>query len=189
MPQSRSRSKTAVKPETLDEFLAAPPEGTPAEVIEAFEMTASATQGVLSPRLFFEIVQQSPLAISITDEEANILYVNPAFETLTAYDKDAILGKNESILSHKQTPIAVYRELWSTIRAKKPWRGTLVNRRSTSWKTLDEQVRKSMDAESALAAILAQPTLVKRPLLDTGAERHTGFSAANYEKIFSAHTL
>ena len=66
---------------------------------------------------------------------------------------------------------------------------TLVNRRSTSWKTLDEQVRKSMDAESALAAILAQPTLVKRPLLDTGAERHTGFSAANYEKIFSAHTL
>lgn len=66
---------------------------------------------------------------------------------------------------------------------------TLVNRRSTSWRALDEQTRASMDAESALAAIIAQTTLVKRPLLDTGAERHTGFSAANYEKIFSAHTL
>ncbi len=92
-------------------------------------MTASATQGVLSPRLFFEIVQQSPLAISITDENANILYVNPAFETLTGYDKDAILGENESILSHKQTPVEIYRELWSTIQEKRPWRGTLVNRR------------------------------------------------------------
>ena len=87
--------------------------------------------GVLSPRLFFQIVQQSPLAISITDEKANILYVNPAFETLTGYDKDFVLGKNESILSHKQTPAEVYRELWATIRSKRTWRGTLVNQRKS----------------------------------------------------------
>jgi len=86
-------------------------------------------QGVLSPRLFFQIVQQSPLAISITDEKANILYVNPAFESLTGYDKDFVLGKNESILSHKQTPAEVYRELWATIQGKRTWRGTLVNQR------------------------------------------------------------
>ncbi len=46
-----------------------------------------------------------------------------------------------------------------------------------------------MDADSALAAIMEQPTLIKRPLLDTGHERCTGFSAANYEKIFNKHTL
>ena len=66
---------------------------------------------------------------------------------------------------------------------------TLVNKRSTSWKALDEQQRESMDEESALAAILAQPTLIKRPLLDTGHERFTGFSADNYQKIFNRHTL
>ena len=65
----------------------------------------------------------------------------------------------------------------------------LVNKRSSSWKALDEQARQSMDEKSALAAILVQPTLVKRPLLDTGHERFTGFSAASYEKIFSTHTL
>ena len=100
-------------------------------MIDAVEMTAKAAQGGLSPRLFFEIVQQSPLAISITDENANILYVNPAFETLTGYDEQAILGKNESILSHKQTPTKVYSELWSTIQSKNPWQGTLVNRGRT----------------------------------------------------------
>lgn len=65
----------------------------------------------------------------------------------------------------------------------------LVNRRSTSWKALDESTRERMDEHSALRAIMAQPTLIKRPLLDTGKERFTGFSTTNYQKIFSKHTL
>jgi len=65
----------------------------------------------------------------------------------------------------------------------------LVNKRSTSWKALDQRTRDDMDEASALAAILQQPTLIKRPLLDTGHERYCGFAAANYEKIFNQHTL
>ena len=65
----------------------------------------------------------------------------------------------------------------------------LVNKRSTSWKALDESARTSMDSDSAQAAIMAQPTLIKRPLLDTGHQRFTGFSASNNEKIFNQHTL
>ncbi len=66
---------------------------------------------------------------------------------------------------------------------------TLVNRRSTSWKALDQATRDNMDAAAALEAIMAQPTLIKRPLLDTGHERHCGFSAASYASIFNQHTL
>ncbi len=65
----------------------------------------------------------------------------------------------------------------------------LVNRRSASWKALDEEARSNMNDATAQQAILSQPTLIKRPLLDTGKQRYTGFSAANYAKIFSAHTL
>ena len=66
---------------------------------------------------------------------------------------------------------------------------TLVNKRSTTWKALDESERSSMDNASAQAAIMTQPTLIKRPLLDTGHQRFTGFSASNYETIFNQHTL
>ncbi len=66
---------------------------------------------------------------------------------------------------------------------------TLVNRRSTSWKQLDPAVREAMDNHSALNAILEQPTLIKRPLLDIGHERHVGFSDGAYQKIFNQHTL
>ena len=66
---------------------------------------------------------------------------------------------------------------------------SLVNRRSTSWKALDAHARESMDDDSALDAILEQPTLIKRPLLDTGKERFTGFSSGDYARIFNRHTL
>ncbi|MCP5189594.1 MAG: ArsC family reductase [Pseudomonadales bacterium] len=65
----------------------------------------------------------------------------------------------------------------------------LLNKRSTSWKALGASQREAMDEQAALAAIMAQPTLIKRPLLDTGHERFTGFSAAAYQKIFNQHTL
>jgi nitrogen fixation negative regulator NifL len=113
---------------TLDGFLAAPPAGTPAEIIEMLNLMAGDPGAPLPPRIYFEAVQQSPVAISITDPEANILYVNRAFEALTGYSRDGVLGKNESILSSNATPEPIYRDLWCTIQAKKTWTGALVNR-------------------------------------------------------------
>ncbi len=37
---------------------------------------------------------------------------------------------------------------------------TLVNKRSTTWKALSPEQRESMSDESALAAVLEQPTLI-----------------------------
>lgn len=56
----------------------------------------------------------------------------------------------------------------------------LVNKRSTSWKALDEATREQMTADNAAAVILENPTLIKRPLLDTGDARHVGFKADDY---------
>ena len=65
----------------------------------------------------------------------------------------------------------------------------LLNKRSTSWKALPEEARENMDETAAQTAVMRHPTLIKRPLLDTGKQRYTGFSAANYAKIFNQHTL
>ncbi len=78
--------------------------------------------------LFVEAVEQAPMAISITDKKANILYVNEAFSKVTGYQSSDILGENESKLSDKSTPRTVYYDLWHTISSKKIWRGTLCNR-------------------------------------------------------------
>jgi nitrogen fixation negative regulator NifL len=79
--------------------------------------------------LFFEVVQQSAIAISITDPKANILYANPAFKRVTGYEPEEIIGKNESLLSDKVTPPLVYETMWGRLMQKKSWNGVLVNRR------------------------------------------------------------
>ncbi|MGR8929866.1 MAG: nitrogen fixation negative regulator NifL [Gammaproteobacteria bacterium] len=85
--------------------------------------------GRLPVSLFVAAVEQAPVAISITDKKANILYVNKAFSKVTGYKPDEILGENESKLSDKCTPRQVYYDLWHTISRKEVWHGCLINRR------------------------------------------------------------
>ena len=61
---------------------------------------------------------------------------------------------------------------------------TVVNKRSTSWKQLSEQQRNTMDEKSAITAIMANPTLVKRPLLDRNGEFTVGFNTKMYQDLF-----
>ena len=79
--------------------------------------------------LFRQAVEQAALAISITDAHANILYANGAFQRITGYGTDEILGHNESILSYHVTPKLVYETLWAQIQRQRPWNGLLVNKR------------------------------------------------------------
>ena len=140
----------------MSEPSSAPTAGLPNECRAALSAGMVEGQGVLSPLLFGEIVRQTPLAISITDEKANIRYVNPAFETLTGYEMQSVLGKNESILSHEQTPKEVYEELWTTINEKRSWRGTLVNRRKNGEAYLaDLTITPVLDGQREVVCFLA----------------------------------
>ena len=60
---------------------------------------------------------------------------------------------------------------------------TVVNRRSTSWKSLDPKLRETMDAQGAVPAILDAPTLVKRPVLVTADTLEFGFTPARYAEL------
>lgn len=79
--------------------------------------------------IFRLVVEQAALAISITDEQSNILYANPAFLRTTGYSKPEILGHNQSLLSYRVTPRLVYETMWAQIKRQRPWNGLLVNKR------------------------------------------------------------
>ena len=138
MIQHKPSSSSNEVIDSISSFLASPPEGTPAEVIEAF--SALGGQKFLPPKVFLEAVEQAPMAISITDPTARILYVNQAFESLTGYSRDEVIGKNESVLSSQSTPIDIYQSLWETIQDRRVWQGTLVNHRKNREEYLAELV-------------------------------------------------
>lgn len=74
-------------------------------------------------------VEQSPLAIVITDADASIEYVNPRFLEMTGYGEHEVLGRNPRLLKSGEVGPEVYEEMWNTISAGLTWRGELANRR------------------------------------------------------------
>ena len=68
-------------------------------------------------------------AVVITDREGRIVWVNPAFTTLTGYTAKEALNQNPRLLKSGQHSEAFYRGLWNTVLAGQVWRGEMVNRR------------------------------------------------------------
>ncbi len=53
---------------------------------------------------------------------------------------------------------------------------TLLNRRGTTWRKLPEAERENLGEADAVRLMLANPTLIKRPVFDTGGARLVGFT-------------
>ena len=69
-------------------------------------------------------------------------------------------------------------ERWSK---KLGWE-TLLNRNGTTFRDLPEAQKQGLDADKAIALMLAQPSMIKRPVLDLGGGRLlAGFKPAAYE--------
>lgn len=58
---------------------------------------------------------------------------------------------------------------------------TMLNKRSTSWRQLSDAQKETLNEQSALQLMLEIPTLIKRPILDTGEHMLIGFNAEHYK--------
>ncbi|EKD96947.1 MAG: diguanylate cyclase with PAS/PAC sensor, partial [uncultured bacterium] len=68
-------------------------------------------------------------AIVITDPETNILRVNQAFEELSGFSSEEIIGKNPSILKSGRHDKAFYQAMWSELLDTGKWSGEIWDRR------------------------------------------------------------
>ena len=53
----------------------------------------------------------------------------------------------------------------------------LLNRGGTTFRKLPDAEKEGLDEDKAIALMLAQPSMIKRPVLDLGGRRLVGFSA------------
>lgn len=61
----------------------------------------------------------------------------------------------------------------------------LLNKRSTTFRNLPEEIKNNLTDEVMFAAVLEQPTLLKRPLLPVNGQLNLGFKVEQYQTIFS----
>jgi arsenate reductase len=61
---------------------------------------------------------------------------------------------------------------------------SLVNRRGTTWRKLPEQVRDNIVSQTAHDLMLENPSLIKRPVVESGSDITVGFSADQWAGQF-----
>lgn len=75
------------------------------------------------------IFEYSNESIIITDAQNRILFVNPAFEIVTGYSAEEVIGKNPRILQSGMHDKQFYKKMWNDIKQHGVWKGEIWNKR------------------------------------------------------------
>lgn len=90
-------------------------------------------------RQFKEAVEQTGHAVYITDADATIEYVNPAFEETFGYSAEHAVGRTIHILRSGEHDSAFYDDLWNTIRSGERWHSEMVDERRDGTRIVVDQ--------------------------------------------------
>jgi arsenate reductase len=60
----------------------------------------------------------------------------------------------------------------------------LLNRAGTTFRKLPDKDKENVTEKKAFALMLDQPSMIKRPVLDSGGKITVGFKPEIYEKLF-----
>jgi len=79
--------------------------------------------------LSHNIIQNAVEGIMVTNTNGVITSVNPAFSSLTGYDKSEVVGQKPSILKSGIQNEEFYKKMWKSITENGFWQGEIWNRR------------------------------------------------------------
>jgi arsenate reductase (glutaredoxin) len=61
---------------------------------------------------------------------------------------------------------------------------TLLNKAGTTFRKLPGKDKDGLTERKAIALMVAQPSMIKRPVLDIGGKLHVGFKPDTYAQVF-----
>ncbi|MEA1915004.1 MAG: PAS domain S-box protein [Campylobacterota bacterium] len=67
---------------------------------------------------------------SRTDLKGNITYASNAYQKISGYSQDELLGKPHNIVRHPDMPKEAFEDMWNTIKNERIWKGEVKNLRS-----------------------------------------------------------
>jgi PAS domain S-box-containing protein len=102
----------------------------------------------LQMRRLAHAIEQTADAVVITDVDARIEYVNPAFERVTGYSRDEVIGENPRILKSGVQGPAFYAAMWAALTGGQSFTADMMNRRKDGSLFREETVVSPIRDES-----------------------------------------
>ncbi|WP_083446214.1 EAL domain-containing protein [Viridibacillus arvi] len=101
------------------------------EKISIKEIINQNTISSYSDELIQKVFETISEGIMITDPKKKIINVNPAFEFVTGYKKEEVVGHSPAILQSGIHDSDFYKSMWNELYSKGEWQGEIWNRRKT----------------------------------------------------------
>jgi len=109
-----------------------------------------------SLRKLSRAVEQSADTVMVTNREGLIEYVNPAFEALTGFSRQEVIGQTPRILKSGEQSPEVYHDLWRTILSGNVYRSILVNRKKNGEQYyVEESISPMRDPSGAVTHFIS----------------------------------
>ena len=98
--------------------------------------------------------------------------------------RDWLEGQGIAYAFHDYKTAGIDRATLQSWAAQVGWE-TLLNRNGTTFRGLSEADKTGLDEAKAIALMLAQPSMIKRPVLDVGGTLTVGFKPDAYAAVFA----
>lgn len=113
---------------------------------------------------------------------STVLYGIPNCDTIKKAQK--WLSDNDIAFTfHDYRKDGIDQDFLQRAEAELGWE-TMLNKRGTTYRQLDDAQKASIDKDKALALLEMHPAMVKRPILVHDNNFYIGFKPAQYEAIF-----
>lgn len=96
-------------------------------------------------------------------------------KTLKWFDSQSV---SYEFIDYKKTPPT--KELAQSFLAENAWE-TVINKRGTTWRKLDETVKANMNAEHAIPLMMDQPSIIKRPIIESNNNFFVGYDEPTFK--------
>lgn len=96
------------------------------DIVESKNRTISTHEHWISQ---YQKVIDKILIVSKADMHGNIIYANDKFVEISGFSKSELMGKPHNLVRNDDMPKAVFKNMWKTIKDKKPWSGVVKNRK------------------------------------------------------------
>ncbi|HZX30919.1 MAG TPA: PAS domain-containing methyl-accepting chemotaxis protein [Rhodocyclaceae bacterium] len=75
------------------------------------------------------LLPEGEFIYSRTDLKGLLVEANEAFARISGYSREEMIGQPHNIVRHPDMPPEAFADLWSDLKAERPWRGLVKNRR------------------------------------------------------------
>lgn len=74
------------------------------------------------------LLDDASMMVSRTDLKGQITFANAEFIEVSGFTEEELLGSSHNIVRHPDMPPEAFADLWTTVKAGKPWTGIVKNR-------------------------------------------------------------